>query len=241
MITKRQFLSLVFVFSCLPLVLRAETIRGMLVDNGAPASNVKIAAIDSQKKQRPATYTNKEGLFYLRGIARSDVYALRVWVDDEKSIELPVVASVKPSTDLPPIDITASVESKGEQVINATDIDKFLRNYYQLYEKGDVDSLAQMYGDFVDYYEKGTKDRSFVVADKRDFVKYITKRKFTVKSFNVFDTLVPSEKGVRFTFSFLVGPLQQRMTKPSNSTEVWTLRRTKGKIQIIRCRSDRMG
>ena len=238
----QRFLFGLFLISCwLSAPLSAASIRGMLTDNGVPAPNVKVAAIDSQKKQLPPTYTNREGLYFLRGIERSQTHALRVWIEEDRSVDIPIVASVKPANDLPPIDISATVASGNEQEIKPQEIDSFLKTYYQLYQKGDIDTLATMYADVVDYYEQGTRSRELVMVDKKQYVKYITKRRYTLKKFDVFDTLIPSEKGVRFTFTFLVGPLKRPMTKPSSSTEVWTLRRIKGRIQIVRCRSDRMG
>lgn len=234
-------LRFLILFGPLPVTLSAESIRGMLTENGAPASNVKVAALDSKKQQLPPTYTNKDGLFFLRGIERNQAYALRVWIDPERAVDFPIVVSVKPSSDLPPVEIGAATECQREREISREEVGEFLRRYYRLYQDGDVEQLALMYGDFVDYYENGSKDRSFIAKDKRNFVTYLRKRQFELKDFDVYGTMAPCEKGVRFTFSFLLGPLKPPMVKPKKSTEVWTLRRIKGRIQIVLCRSDRMG
>jgi hypothetical protein len=222
--------------------LDGESITGILTDHGEPAANVKVAAVDSDKHQLEPTFTDRDGLYVLNGINRTKAYALRVWVDRDHTVDFPFVTSIKPSSELPPLEMRGATESQKERELGRDEIAVFLRQYYQAYQGGDVKQLALMYGDFVDYYENGSVNREFIATDKGNFIEYFKKRTFKLKqNIEVFDTLLRSEKSVRFTYSFLVVPTKPPMTKPRDSKEVWTLRRVKGRIQIVRCRSDRMG
>jgi hypothetical protein len=219
-----------------------EGFSGMLTDHGVPAANVKLAAVDSDNKQSSPTYTDRNGLYFIRGIDLRHSNALRVWVKrDQAPVEFPIVSSVKPSSQLPPLEIRDAAESKREQALTRDEIGEFLRKYYAVYQAGDAKKLASMYGEFVDFYETGSVDRAFVEKDKSNFIQYFKTREFKLKDFEVFDTLVASEKRVRFTFSFRVKPTTPPMKEPHESKEVWTLRRIRGNIQIVRCQSDRMG
>ena len=213
----------------------------MLTDQGVPAANVKLATVDSNNRQSSPTYTDRYGFYFIRGIDRQQSYALRVWVKPDQFVDFPIVASVKPSSQLPPLEIRNAAESKRERALTRDDIGEFLRRYYAVYQAGDAKKLASMYGEFVDFYENGSVNRAFVEKDKSNFIEYFKKREFKLKDFEVFDTLVESEKSVRFNFSFRVEPTRPPMKEPHESKEVWTLRRIRGNIQIVRCRSDRMG
>jgi hypothetical protein len=234
-------ITVVAAFACAA-ALDGESITGILTDHGEPAANVKVAAVDSDKHQLEPTFTDRDGLYVLNGINRAKSYALRVWVDRDHPIDFPFVTSIKPSNEQPPLEIRGATESQKERELGSDEITTFLRQYYQVYQRGDVKQLASMYGDFVDYYENGNVSREFIATDKGNFIQYFKKRDFKLKpDIEVFPTLSSSEKRVRFTYSFLVAPTQPRMTKPRDSKEVWTLRRVKGRIQIVRCISDRMG
>ncbi len=100
-----------------------------------------------------------------------------------------------------------------------------------------MERLIASYASSVNYYNNGQRDKSFILKEKQAYLRYYAKqRSFRVTNMEVFDTLTPNRKSVRFDFDYSVA--HKAEPKVKRSTEVWTLEKTGDRIEITNCKSD---
>jgi hypothetical protein len=213
-------------------------VRGSLTENGRPAANIKVILVSSTGHQSDPAYTDKEGLYTFHGVNHTDRYVLRAWVSAEQPpIDFPIIFTGK-GAEVWPIEIRgSSTQAQNAPVLSNEDVRKFVTDYWNAYEKGDLERLMASYAGSVDYYNNGNRDKSFILREKQTYLRYYTKqRSFRVTNMEVFDTLTPNRKSVRFDFDYSVA--HNAGPKVKHSTEVWTLEKTGDRIEITNCKSD---
>ena len=213
-------------------------VHGMLTENGRPAANIKVILVSSTGHESHPVYTDKEGLYTFHGANHTDRYVLRAWVSAEQPpIDFPIVFTGK-AADVWPIEIRgSSPQAENAPALSKEDVQKFVTDYWKAYEKGDLERLIASYASSVDYYNNGQRDKSFILKEKQTYLRYFAKqRSFRVTNMEVFDTLTPNRKSVRFDFDYSVA--HKAEAKVKHSTEVWTLEKTGDRIEITNCKSD---
>jgi hypothetical protein len=234
-----------------------DIVRGILTENGDPAANIKVSLVNSAGRQLDPVYTDKEGLYTFHGVNHSDRYVLRAWVSAEQPpIDFPIIFTGK-AVDVWPIEIRgSSAEAALKNIapsspasrltladaqntvtaLSSEEVQNFVSDYWKTYEKGDLEKLVARYANTVDYYDNGNRGKSFIAREKARYLRYFTKRTFRVTHMDVFDTLTPNRKSVRFDFDYSVS--HKGLPKVKHSTEVWTLEKIGDQIKITNCKSD---
>lgn len=213
-------------------------VRGTLTENGRPAANIKVMLVNSTGHLSDPAYTDKEGLYTFHGVNHTDRYVLRAWVSAEQPpIDFPIIFTGK-GAEVWPIEIRgSSPQAQNAPALSNGDVRKFVTDYWNAYEKGDLERLIASYASSVNYYNNGQRDKSFILKEKQAYLRYYAKqRSFRVTNMEVFDTLTPNRKSVRFDFDYSVA--HKAEPKVKHSTEVWTLEKTGDRIEITNCKSD---
>jgi hypothetical protein len=212
-------------------------VRGSLTENGRPAANIKVILVSATGRQSDPAYTDKEGLYTFHGVNHTDRYVLRAWIAAEQPTDFPIIFTGK-AAEVWPIEIrSSSPQAQNAPALSNEEVQKFVTDYWKAYEKGNLERVIASYASSVDYYNNGKRDKSFILKEKQRYLRYYTKqRSFHVTNMEVFDTLTPNRKSVRFDFDYSVAHKAEPNVK--HSTEVWTLEKIGGRIEITNCKSD---
>jgi ketosteroid isomerase-like protein len=124
--------------------------------------------------------------------------------------------------------ITPSVSSVDETEA----VRQFVRDFYAVLSRRDLDSVVSMYGDNVDYQGQGHRDRRYIRNDTRNYFQRWDRIYFEVGDIDVSSTR-DGDFQVKFNFPFAVGQGYAR-DKRGISSQVWILRRdSQGNLRII--------
>src|SRR5438477_9177650 len=135
-------------------------VRGTLTENGRPAANIKVVLVNSTGHLSDPAYTDKEGLYTFHGVNHTDRYVLRAWVSAEQPpIDFPIIFTGK-GAEVWPIEIRgSSPQAQNAPALSNGDVRKFVTDYWNAYEKGDLERLIASYASSVNYYNNGQRDK----------------------------------------------------------------------------------
>ena len=109
---------------------------------------------------------------------------------------------------------------------------QFVRDYYAVLSRHDLDSVVSMYADDVDYQGQGHHDRRYIRNDTRNYFRRWDRIYFEFGDIDVSHTR-DGDLQVKFNFPFAVGQ-GYAPDKRGVSFQVWILRRdSQGNLQII--------
>jgi ketosteroid isomerase-like protein len=109
---------------------------------------------------------------------------------------------------------------------------QFVRDYYAVLSRHDLDSVVSMYADNVDYQGQGHHDRRYIRNDTRNYFQRWDRIYFEVGNIDVSHTR-DGDLQVKFNFPFAVGQ-GYAPDKRGVSSQVWILRRdSQGNFRII--------
>ena len=109
---------------------------------------------------------------------------------------------------------------------------QFVRDYYAVLSRHDLDSVVSMYADNVDYQGQGHHDRRYIRNDTGNYFRRWDRIYFEVGDIDVSHTR-DGDLQVKFNFPFAVGQ-GYAPDKRGVSSQVWILRRdSQGNLRII--------
>jgi ketosteroid isomerase-like protein len=141
------------------------------------------------------------------------------------------VANSPPSSSVVPqpgYAMTPSVSSVDETEA----VRQFVRDYYDVLSRHDLDSVVSMYADNVDYQGQGHHDRRYIRNDTGNYFRRWDRIYFEVGDIDVSHTR-DGDLQVKFNFPFAVGQ-GYAPDKRGVSSQLWILRRdSQGNLRII--------
>ena len=136
-----------------------------------------------------------------------------------------------PSSSVPPQPSYATTPSVSS-VDETEAVRQFVRDYYAVLSRHDLDGVVSMYADNVDYQGQGHHDRRYIRADTRNYFRRWDRIYFEIGDIDV----SPTRNGdfqVKFNFPFAVGQ-GSASDKRGVSSQVWILGRdSQGAFRII--------
>jgi len=109
---------------------------------------------------------------------------------------------------------------------------QFVRDYYAVLSRHDLDSVVSMYADNVDYQGQGRHDRRYIRKDTQNYFRRWDRIYFEVGDIDVSHT-PDGDLQLRFNFPFAVGQ-GYAPDKRGISSQVWILRKNgQGNLRII--------
>jgi ketosteroid isomerase-like protein len=109
---------------------------------------------------------------------------------------------------------------------------QFVRDYYAVLSRHDLDSVVSMYADNVDYQGQGRHDRRYIRSDTQNYFRRWDRIYFEVGDIDVSRTR-DGDLQVKFNFPFAVGQ-GYAADKRGLSSQVWILRSdSRGNLRII--------
>jgi len=138
---------------------------------------------------------------------------------------MPTQPSVVPQ---PGYAMTPSVSS----VYETEAVRQFVRDYFAVLSRHDLDSVVSMYADNVDYQGQGRHDRRYIRKDTQNYFRRWDRIYFEIGNIDVSHTH-DGDFQAKFNFPFTVGK-GYGSDKRGVSSQVWILRKdTQGNLQII--------
>jgi len=109
---------------------------------------------------------------------------------------------------------------------------QFVRDYFAVLSRHDLDSVVSMYADNVDYQGQGRHDRRHIRNDTQNYFRRWDRIYFEIGNIDVSHTH-DGDFQAKFNFPFAVGK-GYGSDKRGVSSQVWILRKdTQGNLQII--------
>jgi TIR domain len=109
----------------------------------------------------------------------------------------------------------------------------FIFDHYRATEQRDLATVLSHYGDTVDFFTYGQRNKAFV---QNDIIKYFQRwpvTTFTVSNIQVARTSVDSVAIAYFDIRYFVRDLAANRSKQGRANEIWTISKSDGVLKII--------
>lgn len=225
-------------------------VRGRIVREGKPVSNIKVTLENELRQQYEPALTDITGTFVLSAV-KPGKYTVVVGAPGSQPNGPEVIAGPD-ITEVPPIELTGVMDTPSASFtlepspavagsVTPAEARAFVKSYLTAHERGELDRLLAAFAQEVDYYQHGVKDKGFILKDQRNYLNRYTNRTYELGAIDILKAGKDDESNgkprdvvrVRFSFRYKLSGKNQAS---GSSIEDWILQKRDGKLQIVDCK-----